>query len=58
MPPRGKSAKKQSPLDIAKEDIAKKQATIDELTEELEKLRAELKTRLDEVRLFYYVLKL
>ena len=50
MPPsRSKSAKKQSPLDVAKEENAKKQEQIDELTEELTQLRAQLNERLEEV---------
>lgn len=50
MPPsRSKSAKKQSPLEVAKEDAAKKQEEIEELTQELNELRDELDRRLSEV---------
>ena len=51
MPPggRSKSAKKLSPLDIAKEEVAKKQAQIEGLTEELRTLREELDEKIVEV---------
>ncbi|XP_067942576.1 uncharacterized protein [Watersipora subatra] len=46
---RSKSAKKLSPLDIAKEEAAKKQTQIEELTEQLKVLREELDVRSAEV---------
>lgn len=46
---RSKSAKKATPLDLAKEEAAKKQTEIEELTERLRVLREDLETRTTEV---------
>lgn len=48
-PPRSKSAKKASPLDLAKTEAAAKQQEIEDLTQEVRRLREELDRKIAEV---------
>lgn len=49
MPVRSKSAKKPSPLDLAKSEAASKQLEIEQLTEEVGRLKQELELKSNEV---------